>query len=118
MTSEDTFEKEKRFARDFVKKYPFLKKMWQEREKAFDEAHRKEGQIEAKYNKIAQKAGLKNVKFAYTENCFGIDVNDVLGHGINEKENRLVIHEFTLHEDADSTICYSAEEPKKHIKKL
>ena len=76
MEQKDVFEKEQKFARDFVKKYPFLKKMWQEREKAFDEAHRKEALIEAKYNKIAKKAGLKNVKFAYTEYCFGIDVND------------------------------------------
>jgi hypothetical protein len=73
--------------------------MWQEREKVFGEAHRKEELIEKKYNKIAKKAGLKSVKFAYNEYCFGIDVNDVDAHGANLRENRLLIHDSTLEED-------------------
>lgn len=92
------FDKEEKHAEKLLKEYPFLKKMWQEREKAFDEAHRKEALIEKKYSRIAQKAGLKNVKFAYNECCFGIDVNDVDIHGISIKENRMLIHDLTLEE--------------------
>ena len=96
--SDSLFDKEEKYAKKLLKKYPFLKKMWQEREKVFGEAHRKEALIEKKYNKIAQKAGLKNVKFAYNEYCFGIDVNDVDAHGTNLKENRWLIHDMTLEE--------------------
>jgi hypothetical protein len=92
------FDKEEKYAKKLLKKYPFIKKMWQEREKVFDEAHKKEVLIEKKYNKIAQKVGLRSVKFAYNEYCFGIDVNDVDAHGTNLKENRLLIHDMTLEE--------------------
>jgi hypothetical protein len=92
-------DKEEKYAKKLLKKYPFLKKMWEEREKVFNEAHRREDLIEKKYNKIAQKAGLKSVKFAYNEYCFGIDVNDVDAHGTNLKENRLLVHDSTLEED-------------------
>ena|SRR3989338_7674349 len=92
------FDKEEKYARKLLKEYPFLKKMWQEREKAFDEAHRKEALIEKKYSRIAKKSGLKSVKFAYNECCFGIDVNDVDMHGTNIKENRVLIHDLTLEE--------------------
>ena len=94
--SDSLFDKEEKYAKKLLKKYPFLKKMWQEREKVFDKTHRKELLIEKKYNKIAKKAGLKSVKFAYNEYCFGIDVNDVDAHGTNLKENRLLIHDMTL----------------------
>jgi hypothetical protein len=97
--SDSLFDKEEKYAKKLLKKYPFLKKMWQEREKVFDEAHGKEVLIEKKYNKIAQKAGLKSVKFAYSEYCFGIDINDVDAHGTNLKENRLLVHDSTLEED-------------------
>jgi hypothetical protein len=93
------FDKEEKYAKKLLKKYPFIKKMWQEREKVFNEAHSKEVLIEKKYNKIAKKAGLISVKFAYNEYCFGIDVNDVDAHGTNLKENRLLIHDMTLAED-------------------
>jgi hypothetical protein len=96
--SDSLFDKEEKYAKKLLKKYPFLKKMWQEREKVFDEAHKKEVLIEKKYNKIAQKVGLRSVKFAYNEYCFGIDVNDVDAHGTNLKENRLLIHDMTLEE--------------------
>ncbi len=94
--SDSSFDKEEKYAKKLLKKYPFIKKMWQEREKVFGEAHRKEVLIEKKYNKIAKKAGLRSIKFAYNEYCFGIDINDVDAHGTNLKENRLLIHDMTL----------------------
>ncbi len=94
--SDTLFGKEERYAKKLLKKCPFLKKMWREREKVFGETHWKEVLIEKKYNKIAKKAGLKSVKFAYNEYCFGIDINDVEAHGTNLKENRLLIHDMTL----------------------
>lgn len=97
-------DKEEKCAKKLLKEYPFLKKMWQEREKVFDEAHRKENLIEKKYNKIAKKAGLRNIKFAYNEYCFGIDVNDVDAHGTSLRENRLLIHDSTLLEAVNETI--------------
>lgn len=96
--SDTLLDKEEKYAKKTLKKYPFLKKMWQKREKVFGEANRKEALIEEKYNKIAKKAGLKSVKFAYNEYCFGIDVNDVDAHGTNLKRNRLLIHDMTLEE--------------------
>src|SRR3990167_3396352 len=87
---EDIFAKEEKAEKILLKKYPFLKEMWQEREKAFDEAHRKEALIEKKYSRIAKKSGLKSVKFAYNECCFGIDVNDVDMHGRNIKEKQML----------------------------
>ncbi len=92
----DTFKKEQKAAKTLVKKYPLLKDMWEEREKLFDQTHRKEARIEAKYRKMARKAGLKNVRFAYAESCFGIDVNNVHLNQINVRENRLLISDFTL----------------------
>lgn len=92
------FDKEEKYTKKLLNKYPFLKKMWREREKVFDETHRKEALIEKKYNKIAQKSGLRSVKFAYNEYCFGIDINDVDTYGTNLKENRLLIHDMTLEE--------------------
>jgi hypothetical protein len=68
--SDNLLGREVRYASKLLKKYPFLRKMWQEREKVFDGAHRKEVLIKKKYNKIAQKAGLKSVKFAYSEILF------------------------------------------------
>lgn len=91
-------KKEDRFARNFLKKHNFIKKMWREREKILDVAYRKEALIEKKYNKIAKKAGLKSVKFAYNEYCFGIDINDVNLHGTNLKGNRFLIHDSILSE--------------------
>lgn len=96
--SNKILDKEEKRAKKLLKKYPFIKNMWQEREKVFAEAHVKEDLIEKKYNKIAKKAGLKNLKFAYNEYCFGIDVNDVDAYGTNLKENRLLIHDMTLEE--------------------
>ena len=94
----DTLKKEQEAAKSLIKKYPLLKNMWRDREKVFDEAHRKEAQIEAKYNKVAKKAGLTSIKFAYAESCFGIDVNDVYRNRTNVKENRLLIPDFTLND--------------------
>ncbi|NQT22453.1 MAG: hypothetical protein HQ579_03325 [Candidatus Omnitrophica bacterium] len=94
--SDHILDKEEKAAKKLLKKYPFIKDMWKEREKAFGIAHRKEAAIEKKYNKIAKKAGLKNLKFAYNEYSFGIDVNDVDIHSTNLKENRLLIHDMTL----------------------
>lgn len=118
MKSEDRFKKEEKFASDFVKKYPFLKKMWEERERIFGEAHEKESRIEAKYSEMAKRAGLKSVKFAYNEYCFGIDVNDVNLYHTDIKKNRLVIHEFTLNEDDKGNIYDTVKEAKRHIAKL
>lgn len=97
---EDIFAKEKKVERSLLKRYPFLKEMWNEREKIFAMAHKKEALIEKEYNKIAKKAGLKSVKFAYNECCFGIDINDVDMHGTNIKENRILIHDLTLGDSA------------------
>jgi len=93
---EDIFAKEEKVEKSLLKKYPFLKEMWQEREKAFATAYKKEASIEKKYDKVAKKSGLKSVKFAYNECCFGIDVNDVDMHGTDIKENRMLIHDLTL----------------------
>ena len=89
-------DKEEKFAKKLLKKYPFIKSMWKEREEVFNVAHKKEAMIEKKYNKIAKKAGLKSLKFAYNEYCFGIDVNEVDLHGANLKKNRFLIHDMTL----------------------
>lgn len=94
--SNNIFDKEEKVAKKLLKKYPFIKEMWKEREKAFGIAHKNEAAIEKKYNKIAKKAGFKSLKFAYNECCFGIDVNDVDIHSTNIKENRLLIHDMTL----------------------
>lgn len=102
MKHKDIFDKEEKTARSLLKKYPFLKKMWEEREKVFTEAHKKEALIERKYNNRAQKAGLNSVKFAYNEYCFGIDVNDVDLHGTDLKKNRLLIHDITFERRSDS----------------
>lgn len=99
MKRNNILDKEEKSAKVLLKKFPFLREMWKEREKIFDTAHRKEAVIEAKYNKIAQKTGLKSVKFAYNEYCFGIDVNDVDLYGTSLRENRLLIHDSTLEED-------------------
>jgi hypothetical protein len=96
MATRDAFEREQKFAESLVRKYPLIKAMWKEREKIFDEAHRKEAQIEAKYNKLAKKAGLKSLRFAYAEYCFGIDVNDVYSNYTNLDEERIVIQDFML----------------------
>ncbi len=99
MKKEDGLDKENRIARNFIKKHNFINKMWREREKIFDVAYRKETLIEKKYNKIAKKAGLKSVKFAYNEYCFGIDINDVNLHGTDLKENMFLIHDSILSEE-------------------
>ncbi len=96
MKHEDIFDKEEKAAKNLLKKYPFLKKMWEEREKVFTEAHKKEALIKRKYNNRAKKAGLHSVKFAYNEYCFGIDVNGVDLYGTDLKENRMLVHDMTL----------------------
>lgn len=53
-------------------------------------------QIEKKYNKIAKKAGLKSVEFAYSDYCFGIDVNDIRSGGECLKKDRILLHESDL----------------------
>jgi|GEM_PF-5714310 len=88
--------KNKKLIKKVLKKYPFIKKMWQEREKAYDIAYAKEVQIEKKYNKIAKKAGFKSVKFAYSDYCFGIDVNDIRSSGECLKRGRVLLHESDL----------------------
>lgn len=88
--------KDKKLIKKFLKKYPFLKKMWQEREKAYDIAYEKEVIIEKKYNKIAKKAGFKSVNFAYSDYCFGIDVNDIRSFGQCLKKGRILLHESDL----------------------
>lgn len=90
------YAKDKKLIKKLLKKYPFLKKMWQEREKAFSMAYEKESRIEKKYNKIAKKAGLKSVNFAYSDYCFGIDVNDVRSYGQCPKKGRVLLHESEL----------------------
>jgi len=94
--SNSVLDKEEKAAKRLLKRYPFIKDMWKEREEAFEIAHKKEALIEKKYNEIAKKAGLKSLKFAYNEYCFGIDVNDVDIHSTNLRENRLLIHDMTL----------------------
>ena len=89
-------DKEEKAAKKLLKKYPFIKDMWEEREKAFGIAHKKEVAIKKKYDKIAKKAGLKSLKFAYNEYCLGIDVNDVDIHSTNLREDRLLIHDMML----------------------
>lgn len=98
MKKEYRFDKGERIARNFLKKHSFIKKMWREREKIFGVAYKKEALIEKKYNKIAKKAGLKSIKFAYNEYCFGIDINDVNLHGTNLEGNRFLIHDSILSE--------------------
>ena len=98
----DMFDKEEKAARNVLKKYPFLKKMWKEREKVFTEAHKKEALIERKYNNRAKKAGLNSVKFAYNECCFGIDVNGVDLYGTDLRKNRLLIHDVTFERGNES----------------
>ncbi len=88
--------KDKKLIKEFLRKYPFIKKMWQERERAFNMAYEKESRIEEKYNKIAKKAGLKSVNFAYSDYCFGIDINDVRSSGERQKKNRILLHESEL----------------------
>ena len=88
--------KDKKLIKEFLRKYPFVKKMWQERERAFDIAYEKESRIEKKYNKIARKTGLKSVNFAYSDYCFGIDINDVRSSGECQKKGRMLLHETEL----------------------
>ncbi|MDD4980022.1 MAG: hypothetical protein PHC54_01940 [Candidatus Omnitrophica bacterium] len=88
--------KDKKLIKNFLKKYPFLKKMWQEREEVYGIAYEKELGIEKKYNKIAKKAGLKSVNFAYSDYCFGIDVNDIRSYGQCLKKGRILLHEPDL----------------------
>lgn len=88
--------KDKKLIKKFLKKYPFLKKMWREREKAYDIAYEKELKIEQKYNKIAKKAGFKSVNFAYSDYCFGIDVNNIRSFGQCLKKGRILLHEPDL----------------------
>lgn len=106
---EDIFAKEEKAERSLLKRYPFLKEMWKEREKIFSTAYKKEATIEKKYNKIAKESGLKSVKFAYNEYCFGIDVNDVDIHGRNVKEDRMLIHGLTFEKEPSRKL----EEEKK-----
>ena len=94
--SNKILDKEEKAAKKLLNKYSFIKDMWQEREKIFGIAHKKEAAIEKKYNKTAKKAGFKSIKFAYNEYCFGIDVNDVDMHSADLRENRLLIHDMTL----------------------
>jgi len=88
--------KDKKLIKKFLKKYSFIKKMWQEREMAYDIAYKKEIQIEKKYNKVAKKSGLKSVDFAYSDYCFGIDVNDMRSSGQCLKKGRILLHESDL----------------------
>lgn len=88
--------KDKKLTKEFLRKYSFIKKMWQERERAFDMAYEKESRIEEKYNRIAKKAGLKSINFAYSDYCFGIDVNDVGSSGECRKKSRILLHESEL----------------------
>ena len=94
--TKDIFNKEKKAAKILIKRYPLIKSMWKEREKIFDEAHKKEAQVEVKYNRAAKKAGLRSVRFAYAESCFGIDVNNVYLNRTNIREDRLLVHDFIL----------------------
>ena len=94
--SNNELNKEEKIGKKLLKKYPFIKNMWEEREKVFEIARKKEALIEKKYNKIVKEAGLKSIKFAYNEYCFGIDVNDVDLYGTSLKENRFLIHDTIL----------------------
>ena len=100
----DTLKKEIKAARALVKKHPLLKKMWEDRERIFDQAHKEEAMIEAKYRKMAKNAGFKNVRFAYAESCFGIDVNDVYLNKTSIQEDRLLIPDFALSKDSSRRI--------------
>jgi len=88
--SYDLLDEEEKFAKKLLKKHPFIKSMWKEREEAFKIAHKKEAMIEKKYNKMAKKAGLRSLKFAYNEYCFGIDVNDVMGRPMESESYRRI----------------------------
>lgn len=89
--------KEEKTVKKLLDRYPFIRKMWIERQKIFELASKKEAIIEKKYEKLAKKAGLKSLKFAYNDGyCFGIDLNDVDLYGNNLKELRLLIHDTTL----------------------
>lgn len=89
--------KEEKMGKELLDRFPFIGKMWKGREKVFEVASKKEAAIEKRYDRIAKKAGLKSLKFAYNdEYCFGIDVNDVDLHGSNLKKHRLLIHDTTL----------------------
>ena len=86
-----------KLAKQLLNKYPFIGNMWAEREKLIKVVNKKESLIENKYNKIAKKAGLKSLKFAYSDGyCFGIDVNDVEFKGTNLNKNRLLVHDSLL----------------------
>jgi len=96
--AKDRCDIEEKLAKKLLRKYSFIKRMWEEREQVFCQAHKKENMIEAKYNAIAKKAGLKSVTFAYNEYCFGVDVDGVDTHGTRLKDNRIIIHDSTLDE--------------------
>ncbi len=88
---------EEKIVRKLLDRNPFIRKMWRERQRVFELASKKETVIEKKYGRLAKKAGLKSLKFAYNDGyCFGIDVNDVDLHGSNPKEHRLLIHDTAL----------------------
>lgn len=94
---EDLFAKEEKAEKSLLKKYPFLKEMWNEREKIFVTAYKKEFEQEVRFilalklyelgklssGKSAELAGISRIEFLmklgyYKVSPFQTDLDEIL----------------------------------------
>jgi len=98
----DKYDKERMAAKSYLKKYPFLKRIWEEADYARDNYHTALDLIEERMEKLALEHGIKEIRFAYLNEGpgpFGIDVGDVQSRGQNIKKGRILLHEDDFWED-------------------
>lgn len=93
----DKYEKERRAVKRYLKKYPFLKEIWDEAEEVRENFYALLDRLEKKMEKLALKHGIQDIRFACLgDECqepFGIDIGDVQSKGQNIKEGRILIYD-------------------------
>jgi len=94
---------------EFLKKNPWIIKMWEEQEDARNEYSKKQFRIEQKYCKISKRHGIKNIWLASTMegDTFGIDINNVQAKG--EGKDRYLIHDSDIEKFEER---FSSKKPK------
>ena len=91
----DEYKKQQEAAKSYIKKYPFLKEIWDETEEARENFYALLDRLEKKMEKLALKHGIQDIRFACLgeegQEPFGIDIGDVHSRGQNIKEGRVLI---------------------------
>lgn len=92
----DKYEKEKKAAKAYIEKHPFLEEVWGETERAKKNFYALLDKLEERMEKLALEYGIKDIRFAYLgeeAGPFGIDIGDVESKGQNIKEGRILLHD-------------------------